>query len=62
LAFLLLGATFLITGTVWCLILALAAGSLRSLLSPGSRGARLLRRITGGVFVLLGLRVAASKT
>ncbi len=61
LAFLLLGATFLVTGTVWCLILALAAGSFRALLSPGSRGARLLPRATGVVFVLLGLRVATSK-
>ena len=44
-AFLVLGATFLFTGTLWCLVLAIGA------LSAGA----------GALFVFLGLRLAASE-
>ncbi|HXW73949.1 MAG TPA: LysE family translocator [Steroidobacteraceae bacterium] len=61
LAFLALGATFIATGTIWCLVLALAAARLRGFLArnPGAR--TLIDRATGGLFVLLGARLAFSR-
>jgi threonine/homoserine/homoserine lactone efflux protein len=48
LAFLALGATFVTTGTVWCLCLALASGQLRrALLSRPALG-RVFSRVAGG--------------
>ena len=61
LAFLVLGATFVCTGTTWCLILAFAAGKMRdSLVRHPKRGA-LIARAAGGAFVLLGLRLALAR-
>lgn len=60
-AFLLLGATFVTTGTIWCLILALAAGSLRTAITPSVRLARAVSRVCGVLFVALGVRLAFSR-
>lgn len=60
-AFLLLGATFVTTGTIWCLILAWSAGYMRTLVTPGRRGGWWLKRTCGALFVALGVRLAASK-
>jgi len=61
LAFLALGATFIATGTVWCLMLATGAARLRSFFvrNPGARNG--IDRATGGLFVLLGARLAWSR-
>lgn len=59
-AFLLLGSTFVATGTLWCLILALAAARARTWLSPAARGSRWLARAAGLLFIALGVRLAAS--
>jgi threonine/homoserine/homoserine lactone efflux protein len=58
LAFLALGATFITTGTIWCLVLAVGAARLRSFLlrKPGVR--TVIDRSIGGLFVLLGARLA----
>ena len=58
LAFLFLGATFVATGTAWCLVLALAAAKLRGffLRNPTVRTA--VDRITGAVFIGMGIRLA----
>lgn len=57
-AFLLLGLTFVITGTLWCLGLAWFAGTAtRRLRERGSAG-RWLNLASGGVFIGLGVRVA----
>jgi threonine/homoserine/homoserine lactone efflux protein len=61
LAFLLLGVTFNTTGLIWCMTLALAATRIRVLLVPESRVGKLLPKLTGTLFVLLGIRLAASK-
>ena len=60
-AFVALGATFIATGTVWCVFLALAAARIRGYFarSPGSY--RWISRISGGLFVFLGLRLALSE-
>ncbi len=60
-AFILLGLTFVATGTVWCLTLALAAGKLRNFFVRHPSGWQWLSRAVGGVFVFLGLRLATSR-
>jgi threonine/homoserine/homoserine lactone efflux protein len=61
LAFIVLGATFVFTGTAWCLVLALAAGKMRDSFVRRPKRIALISRVTGGVFVLLGLRLALAK-
>jgi threonine/homoserine/homoserine lactone efflux protein len=58
LAFLALGATFITTGTIWCLILAVAAARLRSFFARNPNVRTLIDRATGGLFMLLGARLA----
>jgi len=58
-AFLLLGLTFVATGTMWCLVLAVSAARIRNLLAPGSRASVLLARTAGALFIVLGIRLAA---
>jgi len=60
-AFLVLGLTFLTTGTVWCLVLALGASRLRSFLASHPRALQGLSQGSGVLFIFLGLRLAASK-
>jgi threonine/homoserine/homoserine lactone efflux protein len=60
-AFVVLGLTFVFTGTVWCLILAVSAGHLRGFFADHPRGLSLATRAAGGLFVLLGLRLAVSR-
>jgi threonine/homoserine/homoserine lactone efflux protein len=61
LAFLALGATFITTGTLWCLVLAVGAARLRTSFtrSPALRAA--LDRIVGTIFVVLGIRLALDR-
>ena len=60
-AFIALGLTFVATGTVWCLILAISAGKLRGLFVRHPQGWRVVSRAAGGLFVFLGLRLAVSR-
>ena len=60
-AFLVLGLTFLTTGTVWCLVLALGASRLRSFFASRPRAFQGLSQASGALFIFLGLRLAASK-
>ena len=59
-AFLVLGLTFVTTGTSWCLVVALAAGALHSRLSGRGAAAAWLRRLGGGLLIALGARLAFS--
>jgi threonine/homoserine/homoserine lactone efflux protein len=61
LAFLALGATFITTGTVWCLILAVGAARLRGFLVRNPRARTGIDRTTGGLFILMGARLAWSR-
>ena len=61
LAFLALGATFITTGLIWCLILALAAGALQAYFLRKPHARTLLDRAVGGLFVALGARLAWSR-
>lgn len=57
-AFLLLGSTFVTTGTLWCLGLVGFASFANRFLGAGTRASPVLNRVTGCVFVGLGLRLA----
>lgn len=60
-AFLVLGCTFLTTGTVWCLVLAIGASRVRSFFAKRPRALRGLSQSSGALFIFLGVRLAASK-
>ena len=60
-AFLGLGFTFVATGTAWCLFLAVAAAHIRGFFVEHPRAFTHLSRASGALFVLLGLRLAASE-
>ncbi len=61
LSFLILGITFLLTGTIWCLILALFASTLSDGLRKNYKMKMWLDKITGGIFVALGIKLALIK-
>jgi threonine/homoserine/homoserine lactone efflux protein len=60
-AFIVLGITFIFTGTIWSLTLALSAAKLRDAIVRRSNGLAVFSRAAGGLFVFLGLRLALSK-
>ena len=60
LAFLVLGLTFVATGTLWCLFVAVAAGAVHRRLAGTGRAAVWLKRLGGGLLVGLGARLAFS--
>lgn len=61
LPFLILGMTFLITGTVWCLILALFASKLSNRIRKNPGIKKWLDKITGGIFIALGIKLALTR-
>jgi threonine/homoserine/homoserine lactone efflux protein len=61
LAFLTLGITFVTTGTIWCLLLALGAARLRHFFQGNPRMRITIDRVTGGLFIALGLRLAVER-
>ncbi|WP_244543017.1 LysE family translocator [Aquimarina amphilecti] len=61
LPFLILGITFLLTGTIWCLILALFASKLSDRIRKNYKIKIWLDKITGGIFVALGIKLALMK-
>lgn len=60
-AFLTLGLTFVITGTIWCLILAWFASSFSERLRGNQTIAQWLNRAVGSLFVFLGVRLATTR-
>ncbi|MFC4634523.1 LysE family translocator [Dokdonia ponticola] len=61
LPFLILGVTFLLTGTIWCLILALFASKLSDRIRKNYKIKMWLDKITSGIFVALGIKLALMK-
>ena len=61
LPFLLLGLTFLLTGTLWCLLLACAAAPFGGLLRRQPVFGKMMNRISGLVFVGLGMKIGLSR-
>jgi threonine/homoserine/homoserine lactone efflux protein len=60
-AFLLLGLTFVITGTIWCLVLAWFAAVFSARLRGNQTIATWLNRAVGSLFVFLGARLATTR-
>jgi threonine/homoserine/homoserine lactone efflux protein len=56
LPFLLLGLTFITTGTLWCCLLVVIAGWMTRSVRKGSLG-KVLNKVTGVIFVSLGLKL-----
>lgn len=61
LSFLLLGLTFNLTGTIWNLLLALFSASVTSSFKNNQLIKTWLNRFTGGLFILLGVKLALEK-
>lgn len=61
LAFLVLGATFISTGFLWCLVVAFAAARLQSFFLRNPNVRTLIDRLVGGLFLALGARLAWSR-
>jgi threonine/homoserine/homoserine lactone efflux protein len=61
LAFLALGATFITTGLIWCLVVAVAAATLQSFFLRNPSVRTLIDRLVGGLFLALGARLAWSR-
>src|SRR5450631_2866062 len=59
-AFLVLGLTFVTTGTIWCLVLAWFAAAFSTRLRGNAAVARLLNGVVGSLFIFLGLRLAVA--
>jgi len=60
-AFILLGLTFVTTGTIWCLVLAWFAGIFSERLRQSETVSQWLNRTAGALFVFLGVRLATTK-
>lgn len=57
-AFLVLGLTFVTTGTIWCLVLAWFAATISARLRRNLTVTAWLNRLVGSLFIVLGLRLA----
>lgn len=61
LAFLVLSATFMTTGTLWCLVVALSAARLSEKVRGNQRYSKWLLWINGTLFGFLGLKLASAE-
>jgi threonine/homoserine/homoserine lactone efflux protein len=61
LPFMFLGLTFMTTGIIWCLVLAHAASYFTRTLRKNPLIGRILQKISGIIFVGLGIRILISK-
>lgn len=60
-AFMVLGLTFVTTGTLWCLLLAWLSSLLGHKLRDSPKFSTVLNRAAGALFVALGVRLAVSR-
>ncbi len=60
-SFIFLGALFVTTGTIWCLIVAVFASSLSRRMRKSEVMSNRLRKLNGTIFILLGLKLATTK-
>ena len=61
LSFIFLGGLFIFTGTLWCLIVAIFSAKFSEMFRIKPRALIVNRKITGLVFILLGLNLARSE-
>ncbi len=62
LPFLFLGSVFIFTGTLWCLFIAAMAATASKTLRTRARSLPIARRVTGLIFVGLGIKLAIQDT
>ena len=55
--FLILGSTFLVTGTIWCLFLSWTAASMTNTLRNNIIAGILLQKLSGMIFIGFGLKI-----
>ena len=61
LPFLILGVTFMMTGTLWCLFLAYAASLITKTLRENDKIGIILQKVSGFIFIGLGFRLLMQK-
>jgi threonine/homoserine/homoserine lactone efflux protein len=61
LSLLVLGGTFVFTGTIWCLVVAVATGKASEGIRRSAIAGNIARRIAGAVFVSLGVKLATER-
>ncbi len=59
--FLILGGTFLFTGTIWCLFLAYSASFMTNTLRKNDKIGKIMKKVSGLVFIGLGLQLLIKK-
>ncbi len=60
-SFFFLGCLFVTTGTLWCLFIALLAAKASSVVRSKTRLINIVRRITGVIFISLGIKLATEQ-
>jgi RhtB (resistance to homoserine/threonine) family protein len=60
--FLILGLTFITTGTIWCLFLAYSASSMTKILRENNKIGLIMQKISGGIFIALGLQLLLKRS
>jgi RhtB (resistance to homoserine/threonine) family protein len=61
LPFIILGLTFMTTGTMWCLFLSWAASYMTKMLRNNRKIGIILQKVSGSIFILLGLHLVFEK-
>jgi RhtB (resistance to homoserine/threonine) family protein len=59
--FLILGVTFMTTGTIWCLILAYSASFITKALRNNDSIGKMMQKISGFIFIALGIKILTDK-
>lgn len=59
--FLILGFTFITTGTIWCLFIAYAASYMTNKLRKNEKISKVMHKVSGTVFIALGLQLLIDK-
>ncbi len=59
--FLILGVTFMTTGTIWCLILAYSASLITKTLRNNDSIGKMMQKLSGVIFIGLGIKILTDK-
>ena len=59
--FLILGATFMTTGTIWCLVLAHSASFITKTLRDNDRIGKIMQKVSGLIFIGIGVKILTEK-
>lgn len=59
--FLILGATFMTTCTIWCFILAFSSAMISRTLRNNDRIGKIMQKISGFIFIALGIKILTNK-